>query len=279
MKSLFPTAILFLLTLPLIAQNAAPASPTNNAGVAPLDQKTVHATNSVVVKRTEEPDQGTNNMQTTNAAASVDKENNSSAVPESAGHSPDAVNQETNSQLQNKETNQPMQTNAQGQLEYRTFKIIYERNIFDASREGGIYAGPRHHTKVSKVDYFKLLGTIRYEKGRYAFFNGSDSDFHKTLQITQNIAEYKILEIGYNSIKLAPTNGAPFELKVGMQMKRVDSGPWSEAAASESFAPAPPSNSSSETADRSSNTPSGSNATENEVMKRLMQKRQQELSK
>lgn len=276
MKSLFLTTSLLLLTLPLIAQNAAP---TNGAGLIRRDRGTAYATNSAIVRRAEAPLKVTNNTPMTNAVVSVDKETNSPAAPESAAHALDSTDQGTNGEPQNAETNRPAPTNAQGQLEYSAFKIIYEHNIFDASRMGGTYAGPRHRAKVSKVDYFKLLGTMRYEKGRFAFFDGNDADFHKTLQITQNIAEYKILEIGYDSVKLAPTNGAPFELKVGMQMKRVDAGPWSEAAASESFAPPPTSSSSSETVSKSNDAPSSSNASENEVMKRLMQKRQQELSK
>lgn len=165
--------------------------------------------------------------------------------------------------------------NSTNTLDYRSFKLISDRNIFDANRSAGGSAGPRITPKVTKVDTFKLLGTVSYEKGRFAFFDGSSADLKGTVQTSQKIADYKIAEIGYSGVKLVGTNGTPIDLTVGMQMKRVDDGPWSLAAAGDTFS----SSSSHESTDKSSDAPSGSNDAENEVMKRLMQKRAKELNK
>jgi hypothetical protein len=163
-------------------------------------------------------------------------------------------------------------------LDYSSFKVIVDRNIFDATRTemGSRIVDIQKPAPVTRIDHFKLIGTILYEKGRFAFFSGSGSDFRGTIQTGQKIADYTVVEIGYSGVKLAGTNGDPFELTVGKQMKRVDDGPWSLASAGDTFSSSSDSQASS---DKGSDTPSGSSDAENEVLKRLMQKRAKELNK
>jgi hypothetical protein len=163
-------------------------------------------------------------------------------------------------------------TNSSPRLDLPSFKIISDRNIFNPNRSG---RNPRSESsrpsKQVKVDSFALLGTLSYEKGRYAFFDGSSSDYKKTLKTADTIAGYKVTEITPSSVKLAGTNNQTINLLVGMQMKRQEEGPWSMGERSEASVSSSP-------AAVSEHHASGSSSTEamSDVMKRLMQKREQE---
>src|SRR5689334_19659407 len=63
---------------------------------------------------------------------------------------------------------------------YDSFNIISQRNIFDPNRRG-IQAwhapAPSHNP-----DIFTLVGTMSYAKGKFAFFDGTKSDYKKVLE-------------------------------------------------------------------------------------------------
>ena len=70
-----------------------------------------------------------------------------------------------------------------------------------------------------------LVGTMTYEKGTFAFFDGTSSDYKKALKLTDTIAGYKVTTIAPNGVKLASgTNEV--ELSVGAQLRREEDGPW-----------------------------------------------------
>src|SRR4051794_18547376 len=75
------------------------------------------------------------------------------------------------------------ETNSVSTLDLRSFRIISERNIFNPNRSA---RSPRGETpraqRAPKIDTFALVGTLSYEKGRFAFFDGSSSGFKKTLK-------------------------------------------------------------------------------------------------
>ena len=54
-----------------------------------------------------------------------------------------------------------------------------------------------------------LVGTMTYEKGTFAFFDGSSSEYRKALKRAGIIAGYKLTSIAANSVELASgTNAA-----------------------------------------------------------------------
>lgn len=167
-------------------------------------------------------------------------------------------------------------TNAPSGADFRSFRIISERNIFNASRSGQRPSRGGRGQRAAKIDYFKLLGTMSYEKGRFAIFGGSSAQFRKTIQPQEFISQYKVADIGPSSIKLTTTNGQVIEMRVGMQIRRQDNGPWAVSNLPE---PAPESAVASASSTTSENSPTGSSGAENDVLKRLMQKREQELTK
>lgn len=155
--------------------------------------------------------------------------------------------------------------------DFVAFKIVAERNIFNPhrSKRAGDRPPPRTEPeKRVKMDRFALLGTMSYEKGRYAFFDGSSSDFRKVAKPEDSIAGFKITEVAPTCVKLMLTNGTLLELCVGMQMKRSDDADWQLAGRADE------SNGSSSSGSSSS---SGTSTPESEdVLKRLLQRREQD---
>jgi flavin-binding protein dodecin len=119
---------------------------------------------------------------------------------------------------------------------------------------------------------------MSYEKGTFAFFDGTSTAYRKALKLSDSIAGYKVMNITPDAVNLAAgTNQV--ELKVGMQLRREDQGPWSASSQSTSYSDASTSTTSStpsSVASSSSNAPAASSGSESDILKRLMQRREQE---
>jgi hypothetical protein len=140
------------------------------------------------------------------------------------------------------DTNSPAGTNtpataaaarpAPGKLDESSFRIVSERNIFNANRSGGSVriASTR---RPPRVESFKLVGTMAYEKGTFAFFEGSNSELTKVLKAEGVIASHKVVAIQTDSVKLE-AGGKIVDLPIGAAMRREDEGAWQlgEAVAS-----------------------------------------------
>lgn len=128
-------------------------------------------------------------------------------------------------------------TNATDRSDFSYFKIITERNIFNPRRSARyVPPGERSTRRSRQADWFVLTGTMTYEKGLFAFFDGTSSDYRKVLKPEEIIASFKITAIEKNVVKLAsPTN--EMELKVGMQMRKQESGEWAVSERAETFEP------------------------------------------
>ena len=148
-------------------------------------------------------------------------------------------------------------------LDYSAFRLVAERNIFDPNRSPRSSRAP---TQPKTVDSFSLVGTMSYEKGDFAFFDGSSSDYKKVLKTNDVIAGYKLVAISPELVKiLSGTN--QLELRVGAQMRRREDGSWERAAGSAAYA-----------ASSTSSNQSDSSATgaESDVIKKMMQRREKE---
>jgi hypothetical protein len=114
-------------------------------------------------------------------------------------------------------------TNTVDPKSFEAFKIVTDRNIFDASRTAPRPFVVRERPPV--VDSFALAGTMSYGKGLFAFFDGNKSDYHVALETGGKIAGYTVNEICHDSVKMSVgTNQV--ELKVGMHMQRSEDGKW-----------------------------------------------------
>lgn len=122
-----------------------------------------------------------------------------------------------------------------GRLDYSAFQIIAERNIFNPNRGRRAPAVEEDSRPPSRVDAFTLVGTMIYRKGPFAFFDGTRPDYRKVLQPGGTIADYKVADIGVGQVTLE--NGPNhLKLKVGMQLRRADDGPWQVTEATDTYA-------------------------------------------
>lgn len=168
-----------------------------------------------------------------------------------------------------------------GAEDYSNFsRFVTDRNIFDASRQPHYTSTPRRTTRPrtsrsTGAPTFTLVGTISYSKGMFAFFNGTTSDLKQALPVAESIAGYKVLEIAQGRVQLETPEKKKLELKVGDSM-RQENGKWilagTENSAASSTADAPAATENSDTPAPASNPALESN----DVLKRLMEKRQKE---
>ena len=163
-------------------------------------------------------------------------------------------------------------TNAPSRLDFESFKIIAQRNIFNPNRSA---RGSRNRDgdapRAARTESFTLVGTIMYENGQFAFFDSSSSNYKKVVKAGDNIAGYKLSDVTPKGVKME-LNGKTLDLGVGQHMRRQDDGEWSVGGniLTETA-------STSGTSDTASS--SASSADEDEVVKRLMKKREEEMQR
>lgn len=184
----------------------------------------------------------------------------------------------SNTSLSAQETNAPPT-----RPDYPSFRIISERNIFNPNRSNRSARRADPERQV-RIESFTLLGTLSYEKGSFAFFDGTGAGHRKAVEPAGTIAGFKVAAIGPDHVKL-DADGKGIELRVGMQMRREDEGEWqmttrtdSPGSATRLASQAAATNASgADAAEKNSETPAGGD--ESDILKRLMQKREQELNK
>jgi hypothetical protein len=157
-------------------------------------------------------------------------------------------------------------TNSGSAFEYAAFQMVADRNIFNPNRTARSGPSP---VQAKTVEAFALVGTMSYEKGIFAFFDGTSSDYKKVLKPNDTIAGYKLVAISTDSAKLM-LNTNVLELTLGTQMRRRDDGSWERSSNSESY-PA-----SSATSASSSATDAASSGAESDIIKKMMMRREKE---
>src|SRR5438046_851014 len=84
------------------------------------------------------------------------------------------------------------ETNRPAKKDFNDFKLLQQRNIFDPNRRPLQVWTPRTNAPVY---WFALAGTMNYDKGVFAVFDGSSSDYHKVLEAGGKIANYSVTAI------------------------------------------------------------------------------------
>lgn len=172
-------------------------------------------------------------------------------------------------------------------LDESAFKLIGERNIFNANRSGGqVRLATRRATRIESM---KLVGTMAYDKGAYAFFEGSSSELTKAVKADGVIAGHKVVDVLVNSVKLE-FGDKLIELPIGSALRREDEGDWhlGDAVASSGAATAFVSRDNNSRSSRSRRgetnsgsaapaaAPAASSADQSEALKRLMERREKD---
>ena len=155
-------------------------------------------------------------------------------------------------------------------FDFESFRIIAERNIFDPNRSarGDTRSTRREPDRRVRTQSFALLGTMSYEKGRYAFFDGSSSDYRKVVQPAGTIAGFKVAAVAPTCVRLETDAGRIIELCVGMQLSKREEEDWQISERPASVASA--------SSDKPRGATEGSGGEADEVAKRLMQRRGEE---
>jgi hypothetical protein len=156
---------------------------------------------------------------------------------------------------------------------FNTFALIAERNIFNPNRSPRRPGTTESRPRPKVVDSFALVGILAYEKGTLAFFDGSASEFKKVLKVSDQIAGYTIAEVNPGSVKLSK-DGKTLDLNVGSQLRREEQGNWTLSNQPQNYAAAPPS--ALGPASSTAPPPTGPPGASDDVLKRLMQRREQE---
>jgi len=170
--------------------------------------------------------------------------------------------------------------------DYAYFKVVNDRNIFNPARQPNRPDRPvsREVKRTPKVDAFSLVGTLRYEKGDLAFFDGSNSDYRKAHKAGEAIAGFKVLTISDAAVRIE-AKGKITELKIGSQMRREDEGEWEFAigpyaggiTSSGGSGSSDSASSSGSSGASTASSGSGGGGSADEILKRLLQKREQEM--
>ena len=166
-----------------------------------------------------------------------------------------------------------------GPTAYAQFSaFITERNIFDPSRFArytptGQYRPPTRRNVSAPT--FTLVGTMSYEKGMFAFFDGNQPYLRKVLyqSDSNSIAGYTVTEITLTGVTLQTADKKEtVQMKIG-EMMRQEGNHWLPAGKGELSAGA----SGAENSSPDTNSAPSSAGEPNDILKKLMQQREQEL--
>ncbi len=173
-------------------------------------------------------------------------------------------------------------------LDYPSFRMVSERNIFNADRtrrtSRSYGSGPR--PPAVQVTSVSLVGFLGSQQGDRAFFDGSSSTYRKAVKVGETIGDFKLSAVSPNGVVLE-TGERKISLKIGEQLRREESGPW-KTSEGPSTAASSSTNSSPETAEVTAadgdgaapaESAGGNNAAADDVLARLLKKRQQEENK
>jgi hypothetical protein len=162
-------------------------------------------------------------------------------------------------------------------LSYDSFRLVAERNIFNPNRFGRATEREttrREPERRARTESIALVGTMSYEQGHFAFFDGSDANYRRVLKRADTIAGLTVASVTPQHVILraSGTNENEITLPLGMQLQRHDEGKWEVTKRPEvAFANGPLGSSSAASAG-STSIP----GEENDVVKRMMQQREQD---
>lgn len=184
---------------------------------------------------------------------------------------------------------------------YDSFRFIHNRNVFDPDRRpirpGGSATPPP--AAPTQADYAALTGTMVSAEKSYAFFSGSRPEFNKVLAVRDKFANATLLSITAQSIEIERDGKrttvlvgqtVPFDNQTAPGEPPADapsadpssgaSAPAASGTPASTYRPATVTNSAYRPATAAGTPaagPKGTPANLDEIRRRMMEKRQQEL--
>ncbi|MEY2879860.1 MAG: hypothetical protein RLZZ15_2240 [Verrucomicrobiota bacterium] len=166
-------------------------------------------------------------------------------------------------------------TPATGPLTFESFRLVSDRNIFNANRTG---RRDRTEEQAPRLDVITLVGTMESDRGLRAFFDGSNSAFRKALRVGESIDKFKITAIAPTTVSLE-RDGKDTAVLVGQQLRRPDGGDWKLVGADIVRAEAAAMAAKADAGKINPSAPVVIPANVDDVTRRLMEKRNQDLKK
>lgn len=158
------------------------------------------------------------------------------------------------------------------------FRLISERNIFNPNRSRrpppSQERTARTPQRTPRIETVTLVGTLSYEKGYFAFFEGSLPGLRRSFAPGDVIAGFRIQEIHHDRI-LLHHNDSTTTLPLRGQLRREDDAAWTVADTPTPEVSSPTTSSSEPSTTSSNENQSERNA--DEVLRRLLERRQREL--
>ncbi len=175
---------------------------------------------------------------------------------------------------------------------YDSFRLVHTRNVFDPDRRP-VRPPNGAPAPTTRADYAALTGTMLLPDKTYAFFSGSRSEFNRVLTVREKIANATITGITALNIEVerdgkrttvAIGQTVPFDNQTAPGVPPVEAPPDTPAPSAGSGAPATataagtlPPTALRPTAGTVSTASKGPPANLEEIRRRMMEKRQQEL--
>lgn len=155
---------------------------------------------------------------------------------------------------------------------FEAFRSIGERNIFDPNRQPRIRRDSSADVVTPADEVVAFVGTLQYEKGLFAFFDGSDPRYRTTLPIGGTIAGFSITQIAPRSVSLSAKDRL-LTLRIGESLRRRESSDWTVSTLAQPLGDATTASTASSSSTNPSAIPSDASAT----LRRLMEQRQKQL--
>lgn len=261
------------------AEETAPAIPAENSAAASPEEKPRSDSAADLIATEPDKTATTNSVPSPNSTVGDStKTNEPATAAKQSGEKQDSRSRERRRRERSgaspSESMSESKTNAAAfsKSDFAAYKIITDRNIFSPSRTTPS-AVTTETRRVPKVDSFWLVGTMSYDKGDFAFFDGSGGDYRKAIKIPGTIAGHTLTEVTADEVTLE-FEGKALKMRMGSQRRREDDGPWESRAGSTMLAT---STGDSPTSGSESGTESSSGGAEDEILQRLLKKREQEL--
>jgi len=173
----------------------------------------------------------------------------------------------------------PIVTEAADKPDFKDFKIIADRNIFDSERTPSQEGSHRTRVVLRDPEEFRLVGVMISGKNSTAFFDSSRSDYKGQWKCGDIIAGFKIKIIRTGGL-LLEKDSRRIIMPVGMAMKKNEQNVWELSKSVTVSKPTELASSFTQDAKgKAEREVKGSDASGSDILKKLMERRNQEVGK
>jgi hypothetical protein len=166
---------------------------------------------------------------------------------------------------------------------FDAFKLVKTRNIFDPDRRAMASAStPGRSSLTTRANFIALTGTMVAEGKMLAFFSGSRAEYSKVISVGDSIADFKVTDITTSQVELEHA-GKSIAVAVGKQIPLEGSSAAITVEPAAANAATPPADGAaaapSDASTPAEPKPAAPADSQADLIKRMMERREKELSK